>query len=180
MPRYVAFLRAINVGGHVVKMEHLRGLFASMGLANVETFIASGNVIFETPVKKAADLERRIEARLRDDLGYPVATFLRSVAEVAEIAAYQPFRRTKENRSASLYIGFLQDEPSRESQRKVLSLRSTSDDLHVRWREVYWLCRTKLLESAVSGALMEKTVGGPATWRNSTTVSKIAAKYCRE
>jgi len=46
MTRYIAFLRAINVGGHTVKMEHLRGIFESMGFSNVETFIASGNVIF--------------------------------------------------------------------------------------------------------------------------------------
>ena len=53
MTRYVAFLRAINVGGHIVKMETLRDLFTAHGLAKVETFIASGNVIFES--KAAAD-----------------------------------------------------------------------------------------------------------------------------
>ena len=62
--RYVAFLRAINVGGHTVKMERLRELFAELGLANVETFIASGNVIFDAPSGDAGALERQIEQHL--------------------------------------------------------------------------------------------------------------------
>ena len=50
MPRRIAFLRAINVGGHVVKMDHLRKLLTSFGLENVETVIASGNVVFDDEV----------------------------------------------------------------------------------------------------------------------------------
>jgi uncharacterized protein (DUF1697 family) len=46
--RYIALLSGLNVGGHRVKMEHLRGLFKALGLLNVATFIASGNVLFET------------------------------------------------------------------------------------------------------------------------------------
>ena len=59
MTRYIAFLRAINVGGHVVKMDALRRLFESLGFSNVETFIASGNVLFETNLN--SDLEKKIE-----------------------------------------------------------------------------------------------------------------------
>ena len=69
MPRYVAFLRAINVGGHTVKMEDLRRLFETMGFANVETFIASGNVIFESKSKNTQAMERKIENHLRESLG---------------------------------------------------------------------------------------------------------------
>ena len=69
--RYVAFLRAINVGGHTVKMEELRRLFEAMGAANVETFIASGNVFFDS-VGAADLLERRLEAGLEKALKFPV------------------------------------------------------------------------------------------------------------
>ncbi len=70
MPKYVAFLRAINVGGHTVKMDYLRGLFEAIGSRNVETFIASGNVIFDSKSKNAPALERRIEKHLEETLGY--------------------------------------------------------------------------------------------------------------
>ena len=83
MPRTIAFLRAVNVGGHTVKMDALRRHFESLGFSNVETFIASGNVIFETPFKNARTLESSIENKLRDALGYEVAAFLRTDAELA-------------------------------------------------------------------------------------------------
>src|SRR5687768_17634428 len=91
MPKYVAFLRAINVGGHTVKMDHLRSLFAALGFANVETFIASGNVIFDSPSKTPAALERKIEKHLFDSFGYKAATFIRTVNELTEVVSHQPF-----------------------------------------------------------------------------------------
>src|SRR2546426_4439388 len=91
MPKYVAFLRAINVGGHTVKMDHLRLLFEALGFSNVETFIASGNVIFDSKSKNTKALEEKIEGCLYETLGYPVSTFIRSTVEVATIANYKPF-----------------------------------------------------------------------------------------
>src|SRR5580700_5087804 len=91
MAKYVAFLRAINVGGHVVPMEKLRKLFSGLKFSNVETFIASGNVIFE--MKSAADqrLETKIEKHLEAALGYEVGTFVRSLEEIRAISEYEPF-----------------------------------------------------------------------------------------
>ena len=64
MTRYFAFLRAINVGGHLVTMDRLRGVFESLGFSKVETFIASGNVIFESTSKSANSLQAKIEKKL--------------------------------------------------------------------------------------------------------------------
>ena len=177
MPKYVALLRAINVGGHTVKMDHLRSLFAGLGFANVETFIASGNVIFDSKAKDASALERKIEKHLRVVLGYEVKTFVRSVAEVAAAANYKPFSDSEMNTHA-LYIGFLAEPPDAEATRKLLSFAGEIDDLQVHDREVYWLCRTtRLTDSKFSGALAEKVLNLRATFRNSTTVKKLAAKY---
>ena len=77
MPRYVAFLRAVNVGGRVVKMEALRRIFESAGLTNVETFIASGNVLFDSGSRSEKALRAKIEKSLQNELGYSVVTFLR-------------------------------------------------------------------------------------------------------
>ena len=76
--RYIAFLRAVNVGGRVVKMPVLKKAFESLQLSNVETFIASGNVVFETAASDVLKVERKIEARLREALGYEVTTMVRS------------------------------------------------------------------------------------------------------
>jgi uncharacterized protein (DUF1697 family) len=178
MQRYIAFLRAINVGGHTVKMEQLRSLFAELEYANVETFIASGNVIFEAADKQPQALEKRIEAHLQQALGYAVATFIRTPAELKAVAAYQPFPPAElETAGGSLYIGFLPVAPTDEARRKLMALRTEIDDFHVHQRELYWLARQGMGRSTISGALLEKTLGMPATLRNVTTVRKLAAKY---
>ena len=178
MPRYIAFLRAINVGGHTVKMDALRKLFEALEFANCETFIASGNVIFEAPDKDAQALEKSIERHLRASLCYEVATFIRSEPELAEIADYRPFPEADlAGETTSVYIAFLQAPPSKEAQAKLMAFRTDTDDFAVHGREVYWLSRTRMSESAFSGAVLEKTLGMPATLRNSTTVGKLAAKY---
>lgn len=176
--RFTAFLRAINVGGHTVKMAQLRVLFESLGLSNVTTFIASGNVIFETRQKHAHSLESKIERHLSGTLGYGVATFVRSLDEVADVASYRAFPHVDVSASGgTLYVGFLRTPPTREVQQKLLALRSDVDELHLHGRELYWLCHTKFRESAFSGALLEKALGMSMTLRNLTTVTRIATKY---
>jgi uncharacterized protein (DUF1697 family) len=178
MPKYVAFLRAINVGGHTVKMNYLRGLFEALGFTNVETFIASGNVIFDSPSRSTKALERKIEASLELALGYAVTTFIRSVSELAEIASYKPFSDTKLSAAGdTVYVGFMAASPSDAAKQKLLALTLKMDEFHLNGREIYWLCRTKFGDSEFSGARLEKTLGVPATLRNTTTVKKLAAKY---
>lgn len=177
MTRYVALLRAINVGGHVVKMDALRKHFSRMGFTNVETFIASGNVLFDARDDEPAALEERIASELERSLGYAVGTFLRTPAELAAIVRHQPFEPSviDPDRHA-LYIGFLPRKPAADTARKIVGLRTAVDELHVHKRELYWGCRTRFSESAISGALLERAVAMPMTVRNVTTVRRLAAK----
>lgn len=175
---YIAFLRAINVGGHNVKMAQLRSLFEELGFATVETFIASGNVFFETESDAVPELEARIERHLKAALGYEVATFIRTPAELAAVAAYQPFPEPDlAAKDAALSIAFLRETPAKAAQQKLLDLRNEIDDFQFHKRELYWLRRTRMSESTFSGALMEKTLAMPATMRNVTTARRLAAKY---
>jgi uncharacterized protein (DUF1697 family) len=176
--RYVAFLRAINVGGHTVRMEALRRQFESMGAANVETFIASGNVIFDMARRNAAALEREIEDHLRTVLGFPVATFLRTIPEVAAVAAHAPFPEAEFTAGATMYVAFLKEEPGDAARAAVAALRNPVDDLAVHKRELYWLRRNHVGESMLTPARFDRARLGDATTRNVTTVRKLAAKYC--
>jgi uncharacterized protein (DUF1697 family) len=178
MPRYIALLRAINVGGHNVKMTQLRALFEELEFSNVETFIASGNVIFDWPATDAQQIERQIENHLQAALGYAVATFIRSAGELAAVASQQPFAPAElAAEGSSLYVAFLRARPDGAAAQKLLALRTEVDDFHIHERELYWLRRVRISESTFSGALFEKTLGMPATVRNVTTVRKLAAKY---
>ena len=177
MPRLVAFLRAINVGGHTVKMDGLRRLFESLGFSRVETFIASGNVVFETTSRNTRTLEGKIEKRLKETLGYEVATFIRTDAELADIANYQPFRPSELEAAVALNIAFLAEPLDDESERKLMALRTDIDDFRAHGREVYWLCRKKQSESSFSNAVLEKTLGRPSTLRGANTVRQMTVKF---
>jgi uncharacterized protein (DUF1697 family) len=99
--RYVALLRGINIGGHNVKMTHLRELFSELGLADVATYIQSGNVFFTVPEAGRAGggkalpraheaLQSLVEEHLAERLGYRAPTFLRTVPELGETLAAVP------------------------------------------------------------------------------------------
>src|SRR5688500_13899650 len=110
--KYVAFLRAINVGGHTVKMDQLRSLFESMGFANVETFIASGNVVFDSKTRSTSALEKKIEKQLQAALGYEVKTFLRTLNEIAGVSRDESFKTGELDAPGNiLYVGFMAATP---------------------------------------------------------------------
>lgn len=177
MPRYVAFLRAINVGGHTVKMDRLRTLFESLRLADVATFIASGNVLFSTTSTKLDALERRIEACLEDALGYEVATFVRPLHALPAIAAAPPFAgRPGGDDWHTLSVGFLKAAPDDDVHARIAAFDSDVSTFRVHGREIYWGCRTRTSDSGFSGAKFERAIGMPTTFRNITTVRKLAGQ----
>ena len=177
MQKHIAFLRAINVGGRTVKMDHLREIFESMGFSNVETFIASGNVIFEPKSKDANALVKLIEGTLEDLLGFEVSTFIRSDSELAEIAGYKPFSKPQMDSATALNVAFLSEPLDDKSKELLMALKSDIDDFHVHGREVYWLCLKKQSESKFSNNLLEKTLGMKSTIRGIKTIKKMADKY---
>lgn len=177
MPKTIAFLRAINVGGHNVKMEQLRALFEQLGFDAVETFIASGNVVFETDAAPDAALEADIEAHLRAALGYEVATFLRTDAEVAAVAAYEPLPAVAMAEVAAFNVGFLASPLTADEIAILTAFNNDIDDFHSHGREVYWLCRTKQSDLKFNNNAFERALRRRATFRGRNTVLRLAAKY---
>lgn len=179
MPRYVALLRAINVGGHVVKMERLRAVFAGLGFSEVETFIASGNVIFSSPERDAAALERRCEAALAKALGYEVDTFIRTPEELAAIATHRPFASEPDAGGGAVYVTFVERPLAAAARKQIAALASPLDQFACKGREVYWCRRGNLLDSTVSAADMGKALGGSATVRNRNTIVRMVARLAK-
>ena len=179
MTRYVAFLRGINVGGHTVKMDALKKSFEALGFENVSTFIASGNVIFESGARKTETLEQKIETALEKELGYEVATFLRTDKQVVEIAQHDPFPKHKANDGDTQYVTFLRDAPDAATKKRVLALSNEQDVLHLHGAELYWLRRGGgLIDSSISTKEFEQALGKqPTTMRNLYTVKRLAAKF---
>jgi uncharacterized protein (DUF1697 family) len=177
MGRYVAFLRGMNLGKRRIKNEELRAHFEAMGLEEVATFRASGNVIFAAPKREAeAKLAARVEAELDERLGYDVPVFLRSADELAAIAAQKPFPAAKVRKSkGKLQVSLLKRKPGAAARRKVLALATDEDLLAIEGRELYWLPSGGLLESGLDLKAIEKLLGAD-TRRTMGTIEQIAAK----
>ena len=177
MPAYAAFLRAVNVGGRVVKMEALRTLLGKVGLSNVQTMIASGNVVFETPQRTVSRIEQAIERELEAALGFTVTTFVRTLPELSALAEHPLVSGEALEDGASLYVAFVREKPSTEARRKLTTLKTASEDFEVYDRHVLWVVRGRFSDSALSGPSLERTLGVPTTVRNSTTVRRMVEKF---
>jgi uncharacterized protein (DUF1697 family) len=172
MARYVAFLRAINTPGRNVKMHRLRSTFSSLGLNNVETFIASGNVIFDWDGEELTD---RIEAALEAEIGFPIPVYLRTADEVIAVAGSRPFG----DAGGEMEISFLPAQPDPEGVGDLIGTATGSDRLAVVGREVYWLHSGPRSEANHREATVVKILGMPTTQRSARTVQRIADEHLR-
>jgi len=178
MSRYVAFLRAVNVGGgRTLKMDILRQIFERFGFSRVSTFIASGNVVFETAARNASVLEERIEKGLVEAFGYEATPFIRNGAELSRIAALNPFPKTSIGAADELGIIFLSTPPNAAVRRSLKALPSETDELRVHGREIYWLRHRGAGGEVYSTIPFDKAIDQPFTVRSVRTVRKIADKY---
>lgn len=173
MSNYVAFLRAIKVGRTtLIRMTDLRKMFESFGLQNVQTYIQTGNVIFESDESNTSVLEERMERQLEKAAGKRIRLFVRTMRDVAmaDECSYQP------KGLEIAYVAILQKKPGKQNEQALKSICSEADDFVVKAREVYALRRDRE-QSIFSNQLLEKTLGVPGTTPNLDTIKKLAEKY---
>ena len=174
MTRYAAFLRAVNVGGRVVRMSELAQRLTAMGLVDVKTFIASGNVTFSAPSESTESLGRRIGADLEAWLGYPVAVMVRTWDEMLALVASNPFKGVRREVDAKLYVCFLWEKPSKAPKLPIVNARDGIKLFRIVEREAFMI--SQRLESGVFGVPnvnIEKALGMPCTTRNWNTVLRL-------
>ncbi len=177
MPRHVAFLRGINVGGHRVKMARLREIFEEAGCRHVATFIASGNVVFEGGVEDHERLEAALEARLEAALGFEAATFLRPLDRLREITTTE-LPPASDDDAFNVHVFFLRTESDDDMKRRLKELESPEDVFHAVGREVFWHRRGRMTDSPISTADLTRALGGPdQTSRNMNTLRRMVARF---
>jgi uncharacterized protein (DUF1697 family) len=131
MKRYIALLRAVNVGGLKLPMTELKAMCEHAGFEAARTYIASGNAIFRSALGEAqvrAELERRLEAFA----GKPIAVMVRTPEELHGVIAANPFPDAQPNR---LLILFLESAPPKDALDRVR--HQTVERLALGKREIY-------------------------------------------
>ncbi|MGA7669824.1 MAG: DUF1697 domain-containing protein [Nitrolancea sp.] len=171
---YVALLRGINVGGHNIKMEKLRGIFSEMGFANVRSYIQSGNVFFESDAERAG-LRATIEEGLRDALGYAVPTCLRTIDELETVLARKPFEGIEVTPDMRLSVTFFAEPVSAELPVPFRTPDGAYEVVDRTQSEVFVVWYLQNGRPGNSYGLIEKKLGVPGTTRFWHTSAKILA-----
>lgn len=180
MPCYVAFLRGINLGRRRLAMSRLKSLFEGLGLNEVTTFIASGNVLFTSKVTDTGRLETRIAKHLESSLGYAVDTFIRTAEQVAAIARSKPFPEDGQE-GITIHVGFWQQPVTPDFAHKLAAVRMAKDVFRVEEHDYCWLCRVRTSDSKVWTLPAIKALQFPTTtMRNMSSIRKLAAKHLAE
>ena len=177
MPKYIAFLRAINVSGRYIKMATLTAHCKTLGYDNVETFINSGNVIFDSPSRSAPKLGVAIESAIEPLLGFKSEVFVRSGAELRNMLAHASTMLSKVPRGGELNVAFLSAPLTQEQDASLLMMRSDVDDFVVSGQEIYWLCRVAQSESKFSNAVLERKLKLRTTFRREGMLTKLVAQH---
>lgn len=171
--KYIALLRGINIGGHRVKMERLRELFAELNVSNVRNYIQTGNIFFETGETDRAALTTKIERHLFENLGYEVPTFLRTVEELESAIELNPFKNIELAPDTRFLVIFLQKPLPADFVLPYLSPKNDYEILSATNGEAF--CVMKIINGKVTNpaAIIEKNCKMKTTSRFFHTTIKI-------
>jgi uncharacterized protein (DUF1697 family) len=178
---YIAFLRGINVGGHSVKMDRLRGLFGELGVDQVRSYIQTGNVFFESSETDTQALRTKIERHLRAALGYEVTTCVRTVEDVEKLLARDPFKGIPVTPEIRFAVTFLAEPVTVALPVPYLTPDGAFELLGMTPTELFVVWHLQDGRPGNSYSLLEKRFQVPATTRFWHTTAKIlsAAKESR-
>ncbi|MCM3496788.1 DUF1697 domain-containing protein [Paenibacillus lactis] len=173
MTIYIALLRGINVGGHhKIKMADLKTLLEGLGLSRVQTYMQSGNVLFESP-KSKTQLKELFENGIREAFGYSISVIFRTGEEMEDIIRSCPFSEAmiqeadEASAFVSFYVGMLPDVPSQEEVDKLVAAANEEETIR---------CIGSIKKSARDSKLTNQLqkLSVPVTMRNWKTTNKLA------
>jgi len=174
MQRYVSILRGINVSGQKkIKMEDLKTIFESLGLANVCTYIQSGNVVFDATTDKAEKIAKQIEHAIQKSYGFEVPVLLRTRAEMNKIIKANPFLEDKKLDTSKMHVTFLERPPGRSVLQNFKPGSLGEDRYSIRGADVFLYCPGGYGKTRLSNHFIEKHFGVRATTRNWKTVNVV-------
>ena len=173
MARFVAFLRAVNVGRRRMEMAALREALEGDGISDVTTYIASGNAIVTSSLRPG-DLEQEIERRIEAEFGFLAEAFVRTTAQVSTIVGRSPFGEVPAGHTH--LVAFLRSAPSAAERRAIEALSGPVDSLEVHGAEVHWHIAGRSMDTELKPRDWKAVGAGLNTTRNITMLTKLAAK----
>lgn len=174
MPVHVALLRGINIGPHKrVKMDKLRTSCEGLGFDKVQTFIQSGNVVFQAAKLAPRSISKKLEDRILKDFGFSVDVLSRTREEMGKIIQNNPLLKERGIDPARLHVAFLSDVPTAEAVKKLESLTIKPDKVCIADKEIYFYFPNGVSGSSLWKHPLDRVLSIPVTMRNWNTVNAL-------
>tara|TARA_R110002111_G_scaffold262048_1_gene336803 strand:+ start:204 stop:743 length:540 start_codon:yes stop_codon:yes gene_type:complete len=174
MPRYIALLRGINVGGkNSLPMADLRAQMEGSGFDNVHTYIQSGNIVFDSKRKSVSSIGKFIRDRLHAECSIAVPVLVLKQSEFETAIEKSPFKKEVSD-AKSVHFFFLDSKPTLDDPEKITDIQAASE----RWKlvdKVFYLHAPDGIGRSKLATRVEKLLGVVATARNYRTVAELKA-----
>ena len=173
MITYISMLRGINVSGQKkIRMEALRSTYEKLELANVQTYLQSGNVVFDSTEGDPDRLAKQIEAQIEQDFGFSVPVLIRTGTDFLRIISQNPFLTARSEDPSHLYVTFLYDSPA-PALTKQINFPGEGDEFVIGEKEVFLFCPNGYGRTKLNNNFFEKKLKLLATTRNWKTVNAL-------
>ncbi len=171
MKTYISLLRGINVSGQKkITMDDLKKLYESLGFKKVQTYIQSGNVVFQSTEADGSAVIQKIEKKITKVYGFEVSVLIRTPEELQQVIARNPFTKQESEKS---YVTFLSGVPVQVPMDEINKAKNSSEKYKIVGKEVYFYCPTGYGKTKLSNNFFEKKLKLSATTRNRNTVNKL-------
>ncbi|HEY5008923.1 MAG TPA: DUF1697 domain-containing protein [Caulobacteraceae bacterium] len=175
MAVHIALLRAVNVGGRSLKMGDLVAFARDLGLDNPRTLLQSGNLVFDSPERSDAALEKRLEAEAEPRFGYQTDFMVRSAAEWRALVKANPFPKAAHDDPGHLLAMPLKAAPADGALEALRAAIKEPEEVEIVGRDAYLVYPAGIGRSKLTIGIIEKKLGVRGTGRNWNTVLKLAA-----
>jgi uncharacterized protein (DUF1697 family) len=177
MPTFIALLRAVNVGGYAkLSMADFRRLLEGLGFTHVETYIQSGNAVFDAP-GPAAKVGPAIAAGLHQLMGAPVDVILRTRDDLTRLIAANPFAEEAADDGSRVHVAFLAGQAADGAAPALHAIQARypqcNDRFHIAGNHIYFHFPDGAGRSKLVGKTVDRAIGVPGTGRNWNTVLKL-------
>lgn len=172
MNTYIALLRGINVGGrNILPMKDLVGILEGMGCEKINTYIQSGNVVFQSKEKQSSKIAGEISSKILESHGFEPKVLLLEIAELQDAIKNNPFE-TEDGKA--LHFFFLDSHPKDPDLERLMAVKLKSEEFSLN-KNIFYLYTPDGIGRSKLAAKVEQCMGVPVTARNLNTVSKLIA-----
>jgi uncharacterized protein (DUF1697 family) len=171
MQTYISMLRGINVSGQKkIRMADLKNLYESLGLDKVQTYVQSGNVVFDSLEKDTTKLREAIATQITTTYGFSVPVLIRAADDFRRIIESHPFAREE---AVRVLVTFLYERPDRSKWGDLKIHKDKVEQFALGEQEIFLFCPGGYGKTKLSNNFFEKKLGVVATTRNWKTVNAL-------